>query len=61
MPVFVTGEVLDPATGLTKEKTETWAQVPLALDGQEWMAYVNLPEARIDQLVDPQGSQVPLP
>jgi len=60
-PIFVTGEATDPATGLSKEHTETWAQVPLELGGQEWMAYVNLPEARIDQLVDPQGGQVPLP
>jgi len=61
MPVFVTGEAVDPKTGLPKESTQTWAQVPLVLDGQEWMAYVDLPAARIDQLVDPQGSQVPLP
>ena len=60
-PIFVTGEAIDPATGMSKEHTETWAQVPLALGGQEWMAYVNLPAARIDQLVDPQGGQVPLP
>jgi hypothetical protein len=61
VPIFVTGEAIDPTTGLSKKSTETWAQVPLALDGQEWMAYVNLPAARIDQLVDPQGGQVPLP
>jgi hypothetical protein len=61
VPIFVTGEAIDPTTGLTKESSETWAQVPLELDGQEWMAYVNLPAARIDQLLDPQGAQVPLP
>ncbi len=34
---------------------------PLQLDGKEWVAYVNLPMGRIDQLVDPLGQQVPLP
>lgn len=61
VPIQVTGETVDPATGQTKENTQTWAQIPLALDGQTWQAYVDLPDARIDQLVDPQGSQVPLP
>lgn len=61
MPIFVTSESIDGATGLPTEHTETWAQVPLGLDGQEWMATVDLVQGRIDQLVNPQGSQVPLP
>ncbi len=61
VPIQVTGETLDPATGQRSETTQTWAQVPLTLDGQTWQAYVDLPNARIDQLVDPQGSQVQLP
>ena len=60
-PIYVTGEAIDPVTGATKETTETWAEVPLELDGQEWKAEVNLPGARIDQLIDPQGAQVPPP
>jgi hypothetical protein len=60
-PIFVTAEAIDPATGLRTENTQTWAQVPLDLDGQEWMAYVDLVQVRIDQLIDPHGSQVSLP
>jgi hypothetical protein len=60
-PVFVTGELSSPMPGGSKEVTETWAQVPLELGGQEWIATVNLPGAKIDQLLDPQGQQVPLP
>ena len=61
VPIFVTGQSIDPATGKPADVSQTWAQVPLTLDGREWMAYVDLPSSRIGQLVDPQGNQVPLP
>lgn len=60
-PIFVTHDAIDPVTGLPTQGTETWEQVPLDLGGQEWTAYVDLVQGRIDQLIDPQGSQVPLP
>ena len=59
-PIFVTHDSIDPVTGLPTQGTETWAQVQLDLDGQDWTAYVDLVRGRIDQLVDPTGSQVPL-
>ena len=61
MPIQVSFQGVDPATGEPTQGSETWAQVPLELDGKEWSAYVNLPTGRIDQLVDPQGQQVQLP
>jgi hypothetical protein len=60
-PIFVTHDAIDPVTGVPTQGTETWAQVPLDLSGQEWVAYVDLVQGRIDQLVDPHGSLVPLP
>jgi hypothetical protein len=33
----------------------------MELNGQEWVAYVDLPLSRIDQLLDPQGNQVQQP
>ena len=61
MPIQVAFEGTDPVTGEPTQGSETWAQVPLELDGKEWIAYVNLPDGKIDQLVDPQGEQVQLP
>lgn len=61
LPIEVTGSGIDPATGSPVVASETWAQVPLSLDGREWAAYVDLPRSRIDQLIGPDGSQVPLP
>ena len=61
MPIVVEMSGVDPETGETFSESQTWAQVPLRLDGQEWVAYVDLPSARISQLVDPSGGQVPLP
>jgi hypothetical protein len=58
MPMIVTYESTDPTTGKPTQGTQTWAQVPLELNGQEWLAYVDLPLSRIDQLIDPQGNQV---
>lgn len=60
-PIFVTGESIDPVTGESTVISQTWAQVPLTLDGKEWSAYVDIPQAKIDQLIDPRGNQVPLP
>lgn len=60
-PIITTYESTDPTTGQPTQGSETWAQVPLELAGQSWMAYVDLPQGRIDQLIDPSGSQVPLP
>jgi hypothetical protein len=60
-PILVSYESTDPTTGKPTEGTQTWAHVPLELDGQEWVASVDLPLNKIDQLVDPQGNQVPLP
>jgi hypothetical protein len=61
VPILVTSRSIDPTTGAEEESTVTWAQVPLELDGMEWQAYVDLPLGKVDQLVDPQGSQVPMP
>ena len=58
MPMIVTYEAANPTPGGPAQGTQTWAQVPLELNGQEWLAYVDLPLSRIDQLVDPQGNQV---
>jgi hypothetical protein len=60
-PILVSYESTDPTTGSPTQGTETWAQVPLELDGKEWVARVNLPLDTIDQLLDPQGAEVPLP
>ena len=61
MPMIVTYEAANPSPGTPAQGTATWAQVPLELNGQEWVAYVDLPLGRIDQLLDPQGNQVPQP
>ena len=58
MPMIVNYEAANPTPGGPAQGTQTWAQVPLELNGQEWLAYVDLPLSRIDQLVDPQGNQV---
>jgi hypothetical protein len=58
MPMIVTYEAANPTPGGPAQGTETWAQVPLELNGQEWVAYVDLPLSKIDQLLDPQGNQV---
>ena len=58
MPMIVNYQVANPTPGGSAQGTQTWAQVPLELNGQEWLAYVDLPLNRIDQLVDPQGNQV---
>lgn len=60
-PIAVTYELANPSTGRPTQGTETWAQVRLELDGKEWVARVNLPLDKIDQLLDPQGAEVPLP
>ncbi len=60
-PISVQAEKLDAATGKSTMVAETWAQVFIALGGAEWVAYVDLNGGKIDQLVDPQGNQVPLP
>lgn len=60
-PITVTYEGIDPVTGDPTPGTETWAQVPLRIGDDEWSAYVDLPQAKIDQLIDPSGAQVPLP
>ena len=60
-PITVTYERVDPATGQPIKGTEIWAQVPLQIGSETWSAYVDLPQAAIDQLVDPSGAQVPLP
>ena len=61
MPMIVTYEAANPSPGGPAQGTETWAQVPLELNGQEWVASVDLPRSRIDQLLDPQGNQVQQP
>jgi hypothetical protein len=61
MPIAVGYEGVDPTTGQPTQGSATWAQVPLELEGQEWVAYVDLPSSRIDQLIDPGGNQVPVP
>jgi hypothetical protein len=61
MPITVAYQVVPPAVGQPTQGTATWAQVTLEIGGDEWVAYVDLPMDRIDQLVDPQGNQVPLP
>lgn len=58
MPMIVTYEAANPTPGEPAQGTETWAQVPLELNSQEWVAYVDLPLSKIDQLLDPQGNQV---
>ena len=58
MPMIVSYEAANPAPGGPAQGTETWAQVPLELNGEEWVASVDLPRSRIDQLLDPQGNQV---
>jgi hypothetical protein len=60
-PMIVTYEAANPTPGGPAQGTETWAQVPLELNGQEWVAYVDLPLSKIDQLLDPQGNQVQQP
>jgi hypothetical protein len=57
-PMIVTYEAANPTPGGPAQGTETWAQVPLEINGQEWVAYVDLPLSKIDQLLDPQGNQV---
>ena len=58
MPIVVTYEAANPTPGAPAQGTETWAQVPLELNGQEWIASVDLPLSKVDQLLDPQGNQV---
>jgi len=60
-PVLVSYETSDPTNGQPTQGSQTWAQVPLELSGQRWIATVDLPQGRIDQLIDPQGQQVPAP
>ncbi len=60
-PVFVTAETVDPATGVHAQISQTWAQVPLDVDSTEWIATVDLVQGRIDQLLDPHGTQVTAP
>jgi hypothetical protein len=60
-PIFVTAETVDPSSGAHAQVNQTWAQVPLDLDGQEWIAAVDLVQGKVDQLLDPQGTQVPTP
>ncbi len=61
MPIVVTYEAADPTTGEPSQGTETWAQITLELDGAVWVARVDRPLGRIDQLLDPQGAEMPLP
>ena len=61
LPILVAYERASPAAGTPADGTETWAQVTLELDGQRWVARVDLPLNQIDQLLDPQGTEVPLP
>jgi hypothetical protein len=61
VPIEVSYTKAAPSPGQPAEGTETWAQVPLDLDNQEWDAYVDLPQSKIDRLLDPQGTEVPLP
>ena len=60
-PIEVTYQATDPTTGQPSQGTQTWAQVPLQLDGGAWSVYLDLPQARVDQLIDPNGNQVPPP
>ena len=60
-PILVTATLAAPPSGSASEVSETWAQVPLDLGGQEWVARVDLPQNRIDQIVDPQGNEIPMP
>jgi hypothetical protein len=60
-PIAVTFELASPTAGAPTTGSATWAQVPLDLGGQEWLAYVDLTLGRIDHLADPQGNDVPLP
>jgi hypothetical protein len=61
LTLVVTYESTDSTTGRPSQRTETWAQVTLELDGEAWVARVDLALGRIDQLLDPQGAEVPLP
>ena len=61
IPIIVTFELASPLPGASSQGTETWAQVFLELDGSEWAATVDLPNAKVDQLIDPSGQQVPVP
>ena len=61
VPVEVAFQRADPSPGQAAQGSETWAQVPLVVDGQTWTAMVDLPNARLDQVLDPQGQAVPLP
>jgi hypothetical protein len=61
MPMIVTYEAANPTPGGPAQGTATWGQVRIELNGQEWVAYVDLPLSRIDQLLDPQGNQVQQP
>ena len=58
VPMIVTYEAANPTPGGPAQGTATWAQVPLELNGKVWVAYLDLPLSRVDQLVDPQGNQV---
>ena len=59
VPIAVDYQSVAPSGGQPTHGTATWAQVPIELGGQEWVAYVDLPSSRIDQLIDPHGNQVP--
>ncbi len=61
MPIVISVELVSPLPGASSEGSQTWAQVFLELDGGEWAATVDLPNAKVDQLIDPRGQQVPLP
>ncbi|MCJ7677169.1 MAG: hypothetical protein MUO35_05555 [Anaerolineales bacterium] len=58
-PILVGSVKVDPQTSETSETSETWAQVPVQLGDATWEAYIDLPQGKIDQLVAPDGSQVP--
>jgi len=60
MPVEVSYQRAQPSPGQAAQGSETWAQVPLELDGKEWVALVDLPLAKLDHLNDPDGNAVPL-
>jgi hypothetical protein len=60
-PVEISFVRASPTDGQSAAGTAIGARVPLDLDGQEWVATLDLTNANLDQLVDPSGRQVTSP
>jgi hypothetical protein len=60
-PVEISFVRASPTDGQSAAGTAIGARVPLDLDGQEWVATLDLTNANVDQLVDPSGRQVTSP